>query len=37
MLVGEDEVPLVFAICTLSILIWEILDTLIVYLYLETT
>ena len=32
MLVGEDVVPLVFAVCTLFILIREILDTLILYL-----
>ena len=30
MLVGEDVVPLVFVVCTLSILIQELLDTLIV-------
>ena len=32
MLVGEDVVPLVFVVCTLSILIREILDTPILYL-----
>ena len=36
MLVGEDVVPLMFAFCTLSILIREILDTLII-LYSELT
>jgi hypothetical protein len=36
MLVGEDVVPLMFAVCVLSILIREILDTLII-LYLMLT
>ena len=36
MLVGEDVVSLMFAVCVLSILIREILDTLII-LYLMLT
>ena len=36
MLVGEDVVPLMFAVCVLSILIREILDTLIIFVSYST-